>query len=230
MLPSATSRNRGFCGRLQSEFSELQSESLNPVRSGLCNEVSATYSRSAPRTSVFVIWHSAVSMWFHGANESSSFEPSPPGGRPSDVPDLGFGVVNFSLWSRKKSVMKRIENPMNDSRWYSRHIAFVNFELLALLAVPALAVGYFFDSNGLSAVVIFAQLVDVEHEDVSLHLQNHCQRLLRLSSSDEEELASINTKLGVGSSFSGHQPVLMAPVALPGLTKNFPSSSYASNR
>jgi hypothetical protein len=42
-------------------------------------------------------------------------------------------------------------------------------------------------------------------------------------------LTSINTKLGVGSSSSDHHPVVMAPVALPGLTKNLPSISYASN-
>ena len=42
-------------------------------------------------------------------------------------------------------------------------------------------------------------------------------------------LTSIKQKLGVGSSPSGHPPVLNAPVALPGLMKNFPSSSYASN-
>ena len=40
---------------------------------------------------------------------------------------------------------------------------------------------------------------------------------------------SIKQKLGVGSSPSGHHPVLNAPVALPGLTKNLPSNSYASN-
>lgn len=45
----------------------------------------------------------------------------------------------------------------------------------------------------------------------------------------EAILTSINTKLGVGSSSSVHQPVLIAPVALPGLTKNLPSISYASN-
>lgn len=39
----------------------------------------------------------------------------------------------------------------------------------------------------------------------------------------------MSTKLGVGSSASGHQPVVMAPVALPGFTKNLPSISYASN-
>lgn len=39
----------------------------------------------------------------------------------------------------------------------------------------------------------------------------------------------MRTKLGVGSSSSGHQPVDMAPVALPGFTKNLPSISYASN-
>jgi hypothetical protein len=42
-------------------------------------------------------------------------------------------------------------------------------------------------------------------------------------------LTSINTKLGVGSSSSVHHPVVIAPVALPGLTKNLPSISYASN-
>jgi hypothetical protein len=42
-------------------------------------------------------------------------------------------------------------------------------------------------------------------------------------------LTSISTKLGVGSSSSVHQPVVIAPVALPGLTKNLPSISYASN-
>lgn len=42
-------------------------------------------------------------------------------------------------------------------------------------------------------------------------------------------LTSIRQKLGVGSSPSGSQPVENAPVALPGLTKNLPSSSYASN-
>lgn len=42
-------------------------------------------------------------------------------------------------------------------------------------------------------------------------------------------LTSINTKLGVGSSSSLHHPVVIAPVALPGFTKNFPSISYASN-
>lgn len=41
---------------------------------------------------------------------------------------------------------------------------------------------------------------------------------------------SISTKLGVGSSPSAHHPVFRAPVALPGLMKNFPSISYASNR
>lgn len=40
---------------------------------------------------------------------------------------------------------------------------------------------------------------------------------------------SIKQKLGVGSAPSAHHPVPSAPVALPGLTKNFPSSSYASN-
>jgi len=38
-------------------------------------------------------------------------------------------------------------------------------------------------------------------------------------------LTSINTKLGVGSSSSDHHPVVIAPVALPGLTKNLPSIS-----
>lgn len=42
-------------------------------------------------------------------------------------------------------------------------------------------------------------------------------------------LTSISTKEGVGSSSSGHHPVVMAPVALPGFTKNLPSISYASN-
>jgi hypothetical protein len=45
----------------------------------------------------------------------------------------------------------------------------------------------------------------------------------------ESRLTSINTKLGVGSSSSVHHPVVIAPVALPGLTKNLPSISYASN-
>ena len=43
-------------------------------------------------------------------------------------------------------------------------------------------------------------------------------------------LASIKQKLGVGSSPSAHHPELKAPVVLPGLMKNFPSSSYASKR
>lgn len=42
-------------------------------------------------------------------------------------------------------------------------------------------------------------------------------------------LTSIKQKLGTGSSPSDHHPVPNAPVALPGLTKNLPSSSYASN-
>lgn len=37
-------------------------------------------------------------------------------------------------------------------------------------------------------------------------------------------------KLGVGDSFSPHHPDDMAPVAVPGFTNNFPSSSYASKR
>jgi hypothetical protein len=43
------------------------------------------------------------------------------------------------------------------------------------------------------------------------------------------ELTSMSTKLGVGSSSSDHHPVVIAPVALPGFTKNLPSISYASN-
>lgn len=43
------------------------------------------------------------------------------------------------------------------------------------------------------------------------------------------KLTSMSTKLGVGSSSSVHQPVVIAPVALPGFTKNLPSISYASN-
>lgn len=42
-------------------------------------------------------------------------------------------------------------------------------------------------------------------------------------------LTSISTKLGVGSSLPSVHPIFIAPVALPGLTKNFPSISYASN-
>lgn len=42
-------------------------------------------------------------------------------------------------------------------------------------------------------------------------------------------LTSMSTKLGTGSSSSDHHPVVIAPVALPGLTKNLPSISYASN-
>ena len=42
-------------------------------------------------------------------------------------------------------------------------------------------------------------------------------------------LTSMSTKLGTGSSSSDHHPVVNAPVALPGLTKNLPSISYASN-
>lgn len=45
----------------------------------------------------------------------------------------------------------------------------------------------------------------------------------------ERSRTSIRQKLGVGSSPSGHHTELIAPVALPGLTKNFPSNSYASN-
>ena len=45
----------------------------------------------------------------------------------------------------------------------------------------------------------------------------------------EHKHTSIRQKLGVGSSPFAHHPVPNAPVALPGLTKNFPSSSYASN-
>lgn len=41
---------------------------------------------------------------------------------------------------------------------------------------------------------------------------------------------SIKQKLGVGSSPSGQYPVLGAPVALPGFTKNRPSISNASKR
>jgi hypothetical protein len=43
-------------------------------------------------------------------------------------------------------------------------------------------------------------------------------------------LTSIKQKLGVGSSPSGQNPALTAPVALPGLMKNRPSASNASKR
>jgi hypothetical protein len=43
------------------------------------------------------------------------------------------------------------------------------------------------------------------------------------------QLTSISTKLGVGSASSVHHPVVIAPVADPGFTKNLPSISYASN-
>lgn len=49
------------------------------------------------------------------------------------------------------------------------------------------------------------------------------------SAQNQVTLTSINTKLGVGSSSSVHHPVVIAPVALPGFTKNLPSISYASN-
>lgn len=51
----------------------------------------------------------------------------------------------------------------------------------------------------------------------------------RQPAAPSEALTSISTKLGTGSSSSGHHPVVSAPVALPGLTKNLPSISYASN-
>ena len=53
--------------------------------------------------------------------------------------------------------------------------------------------------------------------------------MLEVPSQEQGKLTSINTKLGVGSSSSVHHPVLIAPVALPGFTKNLPSISYASN-
>lgn len=59
----------------------------------------------------------------------------------------------------------------------------------------------------------------VPAQSINIRL-NHfaCIRLL-------PALTSISTKLGIGSSPSGHHPVPIAPVALPGLTKNFPSIS-----
>jgi hypothetical protein len=87
----------------------------------------------------------------------------------------------------------------------------------------------------LCTICVLPQLVHVQHEDVPLYLSYVSIMFAPLRPQSQggrlwgRILTSINTKLGVGSSSSLHHPVVIAPVALPGFTKNLPSISYASN-
>lgn len=97
-------------------------------------------------------------------------------------------------------------------------------------ATAILPEGQFLDRDILHPISILPMLIHVQHENVSLYLPDVSVAAtvavsFRSAARAAGVLTSISTKLGVGSSASGHQPVVMAPVALPGLTKNLPSIS-----
>lgn len=88
--------------------------------------------------------------------------------------------------------------------------------------------GDLFNSHVLHAIGIGLQLVDIQHENITLDLV--FVSMCNVSCVAKNKLTSIRQKLGVGSSLSGQKPELIAPVALPGLMKKRPSISNASNR
>lgn len=83
------------------------------------------------------------------------------------------------------------------------------------------------DSHSFNTAWVSLQLIYIKYQHISLHLWHSL--VLSQHSKNSKPLTSIKQKLGTGSSPSAHHPVPIAPVALPGLTKNFPSNSYASN-
>lgn len=87
----------------------------------------------------------------------------------------------------------------------------------------------FFHAYALNTIPILSQLINVEckRDTLNLILKNSLSLASRQMISGE--LTSIKQKLGTISSPSATHPVGIAPVALPGFTKNLSMYSYASN-
>jgi hypothetical protein len=129
--------------------------------------------------------------------------------------------------SKEVSVFGEIDNAKISLG--SRVVALCNcFDMLvALLAISAFPKANLFYTDILDAIFVFLELVHVEDHHVSLELY-HTSKSAQYHASRSHAapaLTSISTKLGTGSSSSHPYPLPIAPVALPGLTKNFPSIS-----
>jgi hypothetical protein len=87
----------------------------------------------------------------------------------------------------------------------------------------------FFYAHALNTIRILPQLIDVERKRDTLDLMTKNRLSLTSRQMISGELTSIRQKLGTISSPSATHPVGIAPVALPGFTKNLSIYSYASN-
>jgi hypothetical protein len=107
----------------------------------------------------------------------------------------------------------------------------INIMVDILLSCPAdvFRKSDFFHAYALNTIRILPQLIDVECKRDTLNLTRKNRLSLASRQMISGELTSIRQKLGTISSPSASHPVGMAPVALPGFTKNLSMYSYASN-